>query len=325
MATKIPNGFIGKILNSKKYYAIDTMLGLCFMSSESNDKKFYAIKTEDFSITSLAKKLKGKYFNAALRTIISNIKELISLKILSKNEAENEWVLTGMEDMHIKGGMGFTRISKWFFSNEFKGLTLVEKRIALVLAMLKGSRASKFYKEDEFTINLLNLNNSIWSKALNSNDKYYGKKVLKRFLEKGFIEKIQEKSVFSYAPKSIKKFSISFRCNLFIKKQREVLDNDTANFVILLNNEEYNLLKELLNFYKESGKKISLTDIEFMHIIQAIAPLNWNLKYAVAKDIIAKFVSIKYYKDSTDIISLPNYLKGIINNIIKRQKEEVLI
>ena len=55
MATKIPNGFIGKILNSKKYYAIDTMLGLCFMSSESNDKKFYVIKTEDFSIISLAK------------------------------------------------------------------------------------------------------------------------------------------------------------------------------------------------------------------------------------------------------------------------------
>mgnify|MGYP002533641821 CR=1 FL=1 len=140
-----------------------------------------------------------------------------------------------------------------------------------------------------------------------------------------YIEKIQEKSVFNYAPKSIKKFSISFRCNLFVKKQREVLDNDTTNFVILLNHEEYNLLKELLDFYKESGKKINLTDIEFMHIIQAIAPLNWNLKYAVAKDIIAKFISIKYYKDSTDIISLPNYLKGIINNIIKRQKEEVLI
>ena len=62
-----------------------------------------------------------------------------------------------------------------------------------------------------------------------------------------------------------------------------------------------------------------------MHIIQAIAPLNWNLKFAVAKDIIAKFVSIRYYKNSNDIISLPNYLKGIINNIIKRQKEEIML
>ena len=325
MATKVPNEFINKILESKKYFSIDTLLGLCFISCESLDKKSYIIKTEDFSITSLAEKLQGKYIKASLRTIVSNIKDLISLKILNKNINNNEWTLAKMEEMNKKGSQGFTHISKWFFSKEFSCLNLVEKRIALVLAMLKGSRASKFYKEDEFTINLLNLNNSIWSKALNSNDKYYGRKILKRFLEKGFIEKIQEKSVFNYAPKSIKKFSISFRCNLFIKKQREVLDNDTANFVILLNNEEYNLLKELLNFYKESGKKISLTDIEFMHIIQAIAPLNWNLKYAVAKDIIAKFVSIKYYKDSTDIISLPNYLKGIINNIIKRQKEEVLI
>lgn len=39
----------------------------------------------------------------------------------------------------------------------------------------------------------------------------------------------------------------------------------------------------------------------------------------------AKFVSIRYYKNSNDIISLPNYLKGIINNIIKRQKEEVML
>ena len=321
MATKIPNGFIGKILNSKKYYAIDTMLGLCFMSSESNDKKFYAIKTEDFSITSLAKKLKGKYFNAALRTIISNIKELISLKILSKNEAENEWVLTGMEDMHIKGGKGFTRISKWFFSNEFKGLTLVEKRIALVLAMLKGSRASKFYKEDGFIINLLNLKNSIWSKALGSDNKYYGRKIIKKFIENNFIEKIQESSIYDTAPKKIKKFCIFFKCSLFVKVQRKITENEDADFIIVLNKEEHNLLKDIIDFYKNSGKEIFLSNTELMHIIQAISPLNWNLKYTVAKEIIAKFVSIRYYKDSQEINSLPNYLKGIINNIIEREKQ----
>ena len=321
MATKIPNGFISKILNSKKYYAIDTMLGLCFMSSESNDKKFYAIKTEDFSITSLAKKLKGKYFNAALRTIISNIKELISLKILSKNEAENEWVLTGMEDMHIKGGKGFTRISKWFFSNDFKGLTLVEKRIALVLAMLKGSRASKFYKEDGFIINLLNLKNSIWSKALRSDNKYYGRKIIKKFIENNFIEKIQESSIYDTAPKKIKKFCISFKCSLFVKVQRKITENEDADFIIVLNKEEHNLLKDIIDFYKNSGKEIFLSNTELMHIIQAISPLNWNLKYTVAKEIIAKFVSIRYYKDSQEINSLPNYLKGIINNIIEREKQ----
>lgn len=321
MATKIPNGFIGKILNSKKYYAIDTMLGLCFMSSESNDKKFYAIKTEDFSITSLAKKLKGKYFNAALRTIISNIKELISLKILSKNEAENEWVLTGMEDMHIKGGKGFTRISKWFFSNEFKGLTLVEKRIALVLAMLKGSRASKFYKEDGFIINLLNLKNSIWSKALGSDNKYYGRKIIKKFIENNFIEKIQESSIYDTAPKKIKKFCISFKCSLFVKVQRKITENEDADFIIVLNKEEHNLLKDIIDFYKNSGKEIFLSNTELMHIIHAISPLNWNLKYTVAKEIIAKFVSIRYYKDSQEINSLPNYLKGIISNIIEREKQ----
>ena len=321
MATKIPNGFISKILNSKKYYAIDTMLGLCFMSSESNDKKFYAIKTEDFSITSLAKKLKGKYFNAALRTIISNIKELISLKILSKNEAENEWILTGMEDMHIKGGKGFTRISKWFFSNDFKGLTLVEKRIALVLAMLKGSRASKFYKEDGFIINLLNLKNSIWSKALGSDNKYYGRKIIKKFIENNFIEKIQESSIYDTAPKKIKKFCISFKCSLFVKVQRKITENEDADFIIVLNKEEHNLLKDIIDFYKNSGKEIFLSNTELMHIIQAISPLNWNLKYTVAKEIIAKFVSIRYYKDSQEINSLPNYLKGIINNIIEREKQ----
>ena len=321
MATKIPNGFIGKILNSKKYYAIDTMLGLCFMSSESNDKKFYAIKTEDFSITSLAKKLKGKYFNAALRTIISNIKELISLKILSKNEAENEWILIGMEDMHIKGGKGFTRISKWFFSNDFKGLTLVEKRIALVLAMLKGSRASKFYKEDGFIINLLNLKNSIWSKALGSDNKYYGRKIIKKFIENNFIEKIQESSIYDTAPKKIKKFCISFKCSLFVKVQRKITENEDADFIIVLNKEEHNLLKDIIDFYKNSGKEIFLSNTELMHIIQAISPLNWNLKYTVAKEIIAKFVSIRYYKDSQEINSLPNYLKGIINNIIEREKQ----
>ena len=321
MATKIPNGFISKILNSKKYYAIDTMLGLCFMSSESNDKKFYAIKTEDFSITSLAKKLKGKYFNAALRTIISNIKELISLKILSKNEAENEWILTGMEDMHIKGGKGFTRISKWFFSNDFKGLTLVEKRIALVLAMLKGSRASKFYKEDGFIINLLNLKNSIWSKALRSDNKYYGRKIIKKFIENNFIEKIEECSIYDTAPKKIKKFCISFKCSLFVKVQRKITENEDADFIIVLNKEEHNLLKDIIDFYKNSGKEIFLSNTELMHIIQAISPLNWNLKYTVAKEIIAKFVSIRYYKDSQEINSLPNYLKGIINNIIEREKQ----
>ena len=321
MATKIPNGFIGKILNSKKYYAIDTMLGLCFMSSESNDKKFYAIKTEDFSITSLAKKLKGKYFNAALRTIISNIKELISLKILSKNEAENEWILIGMEDMHIKGGKGFTRISKWFFSNDFKGLTLVEKRIALVLAMLKGSRASKFYKEDGFIINLLNLKNSIWSKALGSDNKYYGRKIIKKFIENNFIEKIKESSIYDTAPKKIKKFCISFKCSLFVKVQRKITENEDADFIIVLNKEEHNLLKDIIDFYKNSGKEIFLSNTELMHIIQAISPLNWNLKYTVAKEIIAKFVSIRYYKDSQEINSLPNYLKGIINNIIEREKQ----
>ena len=145
MATKVPNIFIDKILGSKKYYSIDTLLGLCFMSSESIDKKSYFIKTEDFSIVSLAEKLQGKYIKASLRTIVANIKNIISLKILTKNEANNEWILKGMEEMHTKGGKGFTRISKWFFSADFSCLTLVEKRISLVLAMLKGSSSSKFY------------------------------------------------------------------------------------------------------------------------------------------------------------------------------------
>ena len=325
MATKVPNAFIDKILECKKYYSIDTMLGLCFISSEAIDKKSYFIKTENFSIISLAEKLKGKYVKATLRTIVSNIKNLISVKILNKNEANNEWILTGMEEMHNKGSQGFTRISEWFFSADFSCLTLVEKRIALVLAMLKGSRSSKFYKEDEFIINLLNLNNSIWAKALGSNDKYYGKKIIKRFLERNFVEKINKSSVYDTAPKKIRDFCISFRCSLFSKKQRKFAENEEADFVMILNKEEYDLLKDIIKFYKDSGKEISLTSTEFMHIIQAIAPLNWNLKFAVAKDIIAKFVSIRYYKNSNDIISLPNYLKGIINNIIKRQKEEVML
>ncbi len=325
MATKVPNIFIDKILGSKKYYSIDTLLGLCFMSSESIDKKSYFIKTEDFSIVSLAEKLQGKYIKASLRTIVANIKNIISLKILTKNEANNEWILKGMEEMHTKGGKGFTRISKWFFSADFSCLTLVEKRISLVLAMLKGSSSSKFYKEDEFIINLLNLNNSIWAKALGSHDKYYGKKVIKKFLNRGFIEKINTSSVYESAPKKVKNFCISFKCSLFVKAKKNKAESENADFVIVLNKEEHNLLKDIINFYKSSGKEISLNNTELMHIIQAIAPLNWNLKFAVAKDIIAKFVSIRYYKDSNDIVSLPNYLKGIINNIIKRQKEEILI
>ena len=79
MATKVPNAFIDKILECKKYYSIDTLLGLCFISSEAIDKKSYFIKTEDFSIISLAEKLQGKYVKASLRTIVSNIKNLISL------------------------------------------------------------------------------------------------------------------------------------------------------------------------------------------------------------------------------------------------------
>ena len=93
MATKVPNEFINKILESKKYFSIDTLLGLCFISCESLDKKSYIIKTEDFSITSLAEKLQGKYIKASLRTIVSNIKDLISLKILNKNINNNEWTL----------------------------------------------------------------------------------------------------------------------------------------------------------------------------------------------------------------------------------------
>ena len=223
--------------------------------------------------------------------------------------------------MHIKGGKGFTRISKWFFSNEFKGLTLVEKRIALVLAMLKGSRASKFYKEDGFIINLLNLKNSIWSKALGSDNKYYGRKIIKKFIENNFIEKIQESSIYDTAPKKIKKFCISFKCSLFVKVQRKITENEDADFIIVLNKEEHNLLKDIIDFYKNSGKEIFLSNTELMHIIQAISPLNWNLKYTVAKEIIAKFVSIRYYKDSQEINSLPNYLKGIISNIIEREKQ----
>ena len=321
MATKVPNEFINKILESKKYYSIDTLLGLCFMSCESLDKKSYIIKTEDFSLTSLAEKLQGKYIKASLRTIVSNIKSLISLKILNKNINNNEWTLTKMEEMHNKGSQGFTRISKWFFSKDFSCLTLVEKRIALVLAMLKGSRASKFYKEDGFIINLLNLKNSIWSKALGSNNKYYGRKIIKKFLENNFIEKIQESSIYDTAPKKIKKFCISFRCSLFVKVQRKITENEDADFIIVLNKEEHNLLKDIIDFYKNSGKEIFLSNTELMHIIQAISPLNWNLKYTVAKEIIAKFVSIRHYKDSQEINSLPNYLKGIINNIIEREKQ----
>ena len=150
-------------------------------------------------------------------------------------------------------------------------------------------------------------------------------KIIKKFLERDFVEKINKNSVYDTAPKKIRDFCISFRCSLFSKKQRKFAENEEADFVMILNKEEYDLLKDIIKFYKDSGKEISLTSTEFMHIIQAIAPLNWNLKFVVAKDIIAKFVSIRYYKNSNDIISLPNYLKGIINNIIKRQKEEVML
>ena len=286
MATKVPNEFINKILESKKYFSIDTLLGLCFISCESLDKKSYIIKTEDFSITSLAEKLQGKYIKASLRTIVSNIKDLISLKILNKNINNNEWTLAKMEEMNKK-----------------------------------GSRASKFYKEDGFIINLLNLKNSIWSKALRSDNKYYGRKIIKKFIENNFIEKIQESSIYDTAPKKIKNFCISFKCSLFVKVQRKITENEDADFIIVLNKEEHNLLKDIIDFYKNSGKEIFLSNTELMHIIHAISPLNWNLKYTVAKEIIAKFVSIRYYKDSQEINSLPNYLKGIISNIIEREKQ----
>lgn len=58
MATKVPNEFINKILESKKYFSIDTLLGLCFISCESLDKKSYIIKTEDFLLLPLQKNFK---------------------------------------------------------------------------------------------------------------------------------------------------------------------------------------------------------------------------------------------------------------------------
>lgn len=326
MATKVPNIFLNKILDSNKYYIIETTMGLCFMAIESLDKKEYYIKTGNNSISYLAKKLKDKYVKANLQTIISTLEELKSLNILKEDDDNAGWILVDMADMHKKQNdalsktrKGFTRIINWFFTKDFAELTSVEKRICLAMAILKNSRASKFYRENSFTINLLNLKDSLWTKAFKSKDKYYARKILNKLLQKDFFITVKN-SLFveEERPLAIKKFVFNFSCNLFNKVKRELVEQDEIQRVLLLNPNEYTIINNIMKIHTDAGKELKISDLDIMHIIQNIAPLEYHLKYEVAMGIINKIVSIQTYNNTNEIKSLNSYVKGIVKNVIDR-------
>lgn len=329
MATKVPNIFLNKILDSNKYYIIETTMGLCFMATESLDKKEYYIKTGNNSISYLARKLKDRYVKANLQTIISTLEELKTFNILKNDEDNTGWILIDMVDMHkkqddnlSKTNKGFTRITNWFFSEDFAELTSVEKRICLVMAILKNSRASQFYRENSFIINLLSLKDSLWSKALKSKDKYYARKILNKLLNKDFITTSTEKLfVEEDCPSSIKKFRFNFSCNLFNKVKRTVVEEEEIQRVFLLNPNDLLLVKNIIRIHTDAGKDLKISDLDVMHIVQNIAPLEYHLKYEVAMGIINKIVSIQVYDNSNYIKSLSSYIKGIVKNVITRFNE----
>lgn len=327
MATKVPNIFLNKILDSNKYYIIETTMGLCFMATESLDKKKYYIKTGNNSISYLAKKLKDKYVKANLQTIISTLEELKNLDILKEDDDNAGWILIDMADMHkkqnatlSKTSKGFTRIVDWFFSKDFAELTSVEKRVCLVMAILKNSRASKFYRENSFVVNLLNLkNDSLWTKAFKSKDKYYARKILNKLLNKDFIVSLEDKLfIEEERPSSVTKFIFNFSCNLFNKIKRELLEEEEIQRVLLLNPADYTIVKNIIKIHTDAGKDLKISDLDIMHIVQNIAPLEYYLKYEVAMGIINKLVSIQVYNNTNDIKSLSSYIKGIVKNVIAR-------
>ncbi len=183
MATKACMHHVNDILiNTTHHKLLDVYFVLCNMSTQDSNNQFF-IHTASKSIYSVCKAImKEAPYMKSRNTIHECCKELMSIGILKYNREAYAWELHLMKYMFKSdnGLSGFIHLRKIFFTELFYNLSVSEKKILCKVLSIMSSKGYRSYRDIEISLenDKDKVNMNFWKKGLNSNDKYYIRKII---------------------------------------------------------------------------------------------------------------------------------------------------